>query len=204
MNRCAPIRRFCLALTLVIAALPSAILAEPASWGTQQQSQSAQPQQAQQPSAPPQDSAALKQKKVWTNDEVIALRTPADNYQVAKEAKEAADAAEAAKKAARAKEIKEAGLSVVLPSTAEETQRRIKAKQDDIAERQEELKRLSDELAEATPDEVPGRQKQIESIKVYLHRAHLELEVLEQHLQNVFKASRTEPTAVPPSVQNLR
>lgn len=199
MNRCTPIRRFCLAVTAVIFALPSAILAESAGWVTQQQPEPAYPRQAQQRSAPLQDSGAPKQKKVWTNDEVIALRTPADNYQVAKEAKESADAAEAAKKAARAREIKEAGLSMVLPSTIEETERRIKAKQGDITERQEELKRLNDELAEATSGEVPVRQKQIESVNAYLHRVHLELEVLEQHLQSLAKAApgETPPAASP-------
>src|SRR5208282_3602993 len=74
----------------------------------EQQSQSQPPP----PSAPAQNSepasspAALpgqlpvKRRKVWSNDEVTSLRTPADTYRLEKEAQTAAEAEAALKEAA--------------------------------------------------------------------------------------------------------
>ena len=57
------------------------------------------------------------------------LRTPADNYQVEKEAKEAAEAEAAAKEAAHkaaGKSEKEPPLDIKLPATLEETEKMLK------------------------------------------------------------------------------
>jgi len=174
----------------------------------QHQSQSQQsppppppPQNSQPPSpqiAPPEQPAS-KKHRVWTNDDVISLRSPADTYLVEKESQEAAAAEVAAKKAALAKQINEAGLTLNLPSTSEETQRMIKAKQDQIRDLQDGMDRLNKDLPDAPPDRKPEMQKEIETFKGYLQKAQLELSILQDHLQDLAKTQPSETPSAPPA-----
>jgi hypothetical protein len=185
--------RLCVVLIVAVEALPAVTKAEFARSEPRQQS-SAPP--AAEPPAAAKEATPAKQKKVWTNDDLVALRSPADNYRFAKEAQAAADAAEAVKKAAFEKQVREAGLSINLPSTAEETHERIKVKQNEIADLQEGQQRLNDEVATATAEEAPAKRRQLETINANLHQAQLALEVLQQHLQNLAKAA---PEEAPPA-----
>lgn len=194
MNSRKSLVRLCVALLVAAVARPAGAKgARSEPW-----QQSSTPP-AEQPPAAPKDATPAKQKKVWTNDDVVGLRSPADNYRFAKEAQEAADAAEAAKKAAFEKQVKEAGLSMKLPSTAEETQEKIRAKQSEFADLQEGQQRLKDEVARATVEDAPAKRRQLETINVNLRQAQLALEVLEQHLQSLAKAApgETPPAASP-------
>jgi hypothetical protein len=171
------------------------------------QQRAAQPQQNAQPElkaqATPQPEG--KQKKVWTNDDIIALRTPADIYLFEKEAKEAAEAEAAAKREADARQIKEGGLTLELPSTAEETQRLINTRQDQIKDFQDAIDRLKKDLPDALPDKKPETEKQIELLNGYLQKAQLELKALQDHLQDLAKTKTSEPTSTlstSPSPQN--
>ena len=130
---------------------------------------------------------------------MISLRSPADTYLVEKESQEAAAAEVAAKKAALAKQINEAGLTLNLPSTSEETQRMIKAKQDQIRDLQDGMDRLNKDLPDAPPDRKPEIQKEIETFKGYLQKAQLELSILQDHLQDLAKTQPSETPSAPPA-----
>jgi hypothetical protein len=172
---------------------------------SQAQQQASEPQKNPQSSGPPQDDSRPKTKKVWTNDDMPSLRSPADIYLAEKEAQEAADAEEAAKKAELAKQIKEVGLSMTLPSTPVETERLIQAKENRIRVFQNSLDRLNSGLPDAPVDRKAAMQEQIEQSTSDLQKAQLELKVLQDHLQNLPKTAASEPLAgspAPPSPEN--
>jgi hypothetical protein len=171
------------------------------SQGQQQSSQQQQQSSEQNPQQPPQssDPSAPKPKKVWTNDEVITLRSPADTYLAEKEAQAAADAKEAAKKAELAKQIKEAALSMTLPTTPEETERLIRVKENRIRGFQDWLDRLKSDLPDAPAERKAAMQEQIEQSTSDLQRAQLELKVLKVHLETLPKTPPSEPPSSVPA-----
>ena len=162
----------------------------------QQQSQSQQPppppptpqqisQPASQQTSPP-DQPAAKPKKVWTEEDVILLRTPADNYQVEKEARGAAEAEAAAKEAARkaaAKPEKETPLDIKLPATPEETEKMLKSVQDDIQEEAVILDKLQKELLDAPAEQKAEKQKEIDRLTASLETLRRDVKALQDHLQ---------------------
>jgi hypothetical protein len=208
-----PLRKFGISSLALVAALLLQLSSSSASAEQQQEHPSSQQQQqsSQQQATPPQQNSQpqsdsrstqqseTKQKKVWTNDDLIALRTPADIYLLEKEAAEAAAAEEAAKKEADAKQIKEGGLTLELPSTAEETQRLINTRQDQIKDMEDGIDRLNKDLPEALPDKKPETEKQIELLNGYLQKAQLELKALQDHLQDLAKTKPSEPASTLPS-----
>jgi hypothetical protein len=169
--------------------------ASPARQQEQQQSQSQQPpppptpaqnsQPASQQTQLP-DQPAAKQKKVWTEEDVILLRTPADNYQVEKEARGAAEAEAAAKEAARkaaANPEKETPLDIKLPATPEETEKMLKSMQDDIQEETVILDKLQKELLDAPAEQKPEKQKEIDRLTASLETLRRDVKALRDHLQ---------------------
>jgi hypothetical protein len=166
---------------------------------SQGQQQLSQPQQNPQSSPPPQDPSAPKRKKVWTNDDVISLRSPADTYRAEKEVQEAADAEAAVKKAELAKQIKEAGLTIKLPPTPEETQQLIKDKEEQIKDFQERLARLNHDLPDAPASQKVATQEQIEALTGTVQKDQLERKVLEDHLKDLAKRKSSEPPTAPPT-----
>lgn len=202
-------------LLLALGALPlltqSKCLASVEQEQEQQQSQQTPPP----PPAPPQnsqpasqqalptDQAAGKHRKVWTNDDVVLLRTPADNYLAEKEAKEATKAEAAAKLAAQPKAAKEVPLEINLPTSIEETQLLIKNKEQDISDDQATLASLNAELATAAEEQKKAKQKEIEIVAAELDRAQNEHKALQDHLVELHRppASQT-PTAPPPPPPN--
>jgi hypothetical protein len=166
---------------------------------SQAQQQASQPQQSPQVSPLPQDSSAPKPKKVWTNEDVVSLRSPADTYQAEKEAQQAADAEAAIKKAELAKQIKEAALTIKLPSTPEETQQSIKDKEGRIRDWQERLDRLNRTLPDALEPQKAATQKLIEEFTGDMQKDQLELKVLRDHLEDLTKTNSSEPSAAPPT-----
>ncbi len=172
----------------------------------QQQSQQTPPP----PPAPPQnsqpasqqtpqiDQLPVKRRKVWTNDDVVSLRTPTDNYLVEKEAREAAEAEAAAKSAAQPKSIVEAPAEIKLPTSIEETQLLIKNKEQDITDAQTSLVSLNAELATVPEEQKKAKQKEIEIVAAELDRARNELKVLQSHLVELHKPPASQPPAAPP------
>ncbi len=179
----------------------------------QQQSQSQQPPPPPSPTPPPSSQPAVsdpkppvgelpvKRRKVWTNDEVVVLRTPADSYQVDKEAKQAADAEAAAKEAAYKavkKSEKEPLLDIKLPATPEETQKMLKSTQDDIQEETIILNKLLKELLDAPPEEQAEKQKEINRITASLETLRRNVKALQDHLQSFSEKPQVENPPVAP------
>lgn len=172
---------------------------------SQAQQQDSRPQQDPQTSPESSHPSDPKPRKVWSNDDVVSLRSPADNYQVEKEAQQAADAKAAARKADLAKRVKQAGLTLELPPTSEETQRLIKDREGRIKDWQERVQRLSQDLVGAPADLKASAQKQIEAFTADSQKAQLEVEVLQDHLQELAKATpkHNEAPPAPPTPPSL-
>ena len=172
---------------------------------SQAQQQTSEPQKIPQPSPQAPDPSTPKPKKVWTNDDMPTLRSPADTYLAEKEAQEAAAAEAASKRAELEKQIKQAGLTIDLPPTAEETQRLIKTKQERIKELKDHLDLLNQGLPDAPENQKAANQRQIEEFTGDSKKLQLEVKVLEDHLQSLAKtAPSAPPSAVPapPSREN--
>jgi hypothetical protein len=197
----------CRKLGVVLPALGAFLLVAP-SWfvvsaDLPQEQQQSQPPPAQnsQPASQqtsPSDPPAAKQRKVWTNDDVVLLRTPADNYLVEKEARGAAEAEAAAKSAAQPKAGGEAPPEIKLPTSIEETQLLIKNKEQDITDDQATLVSLNTELANAPDERKKAKQKEIVIVAAELDRAQNELKALQDHLVQLHKPPASESTAAPP------
>jgi hypothetical protein len=165
---------------------------------TQQQPPQLQ-QSAQQPSnSQPSQQPEAKQKKVWTNDDVVSLRSPADVYLAEKEAQEAAAAEATAKGAAKAKLVDGAGPTEKLPSSALETQKLIAAKESQIADDQQALDRYTAELPTEPAERKDRMQEEIKRITDDLPNERLKLKMLQEHLGDLNKAQLNGTTAPPP------
>jgi hypothetical protein len=142
-------------------------------------------------------SARPKPKKVWTNDEVISLRTPADIYLQEKETQQAADAEAAAKKAALAKEMKDAGITLDLPPTADATQQLIQVREDQLKDFQQRVDALHHDLSNTPPEKKEVMQRQLEDFTRQVRKIELELKILRQHLEELNKAKAAELPSQP-------
>lgn len=119
----------------------------------------------QEPAQPAQKEPAAKARKVWTNDDVGSLRTPADAYLENKEAQdEAANRQAVAPRRSSAAKPANAAHPPLLsnPKTAEDADRMIAWEQRDIDAQQEFVDRLRQELAEAPADDKQRLQKLID------------------------------------------
>jgi hypothetical protein len=150
--------------------------------------------------------AREKTGKVWTNGELVSLRTPADIYLMEKEAQEEAAAKAAADKAAaqeaaQGDAAKPAGTTVPLPATVEETQKLIKDKQEQISDEQSNLDRMTKELPDAPEDQKPAMQKEIDRMTADLPKAQNDLKQLTDHLEklNTAQAQQAPPAPTPPN-----
>jgi len=196
-----------LALGALLLVAPSWFVPSAAARQEQQQSQPPPPppsstsppssQPASDP-APPIGPLPVKRRKVWTNDEVVQLRTPVDNYLVEKEAREAAEAEAAARVAAKAKLVDEAGPPEKLPATLEETQKLITAKESQIADDQQALDRYTAELPNEPAERKDRMQGEINRITVRLPKERSELKVLQDQVEKLTKMQLNETTTAPP------
>jgi len=201
------LREFSLSSLPLAAALSFSPLANrSAGWQNQEQPFSQmqqQPAQQQQSAQPPKNSQPsqqreAKQKKVWTNDDLVSLRTPADVYLAEKEAQQAAAAEAAAEGAAKAKLPEEGGAAEKLPSSAEETQKLIAAKESQIAGDQQALDRYTAELPTEPAERKDRMQEEIKRITGSLPKERRELQMLQEHLEELNKAQLNGATAPPP------
>jgi hypothetical protein len=195
-----------LALGALLLVAPGGFVVSAAPREKQQQSQPPPPPpptpaQNPQPSAQPtlpSDTPVAKQRKVWTNDDVVQLRTPADNYLAEKEAREAAEAEAAAKSAAQPKTTKETPAETKLPTSIEETQLLIKNKEQDISDDQAALTTLNQELPNVPEEQKKAKEKEIGIVAAELDRARNELKALQAHLVELHRPPASESTAAPP------
>lgn len=166
---------------------------------SQQSAQQAQNGPAQSAQTPPPRQAPPKQHKVWSNEDVVSLRTPEDTYLVEKEAQEAAAAEAAAREAAADKLTKELGLTMTFPATPEETQQGIEVREQQMKEDRATLERLNRELPEISAERKSEKQKEIERVTNDLQTACIEIRLLQNHLQKLTKPPATETSPALPS-----
>jgi hypothetical protein len=164
---------------------------------SQAQQQASEPQKNPQPPAPPPDPPVPKPRKIWTNDDMPSLRTPADTYLAEKEARDAAAAEAVTKKAELEKQTKRAVLTIDLPPTSEETQRLIKSKQDRIQELKNRLELLAQDSPDIPEKQKAANQKQIEEFTGESQALQLEVKVLQDHLQSLAKTPPIDQSPVP-------
>lgn len=149
----------------------------------------------------------IKRRKVWTNDEVVGLRSPADSYRVQKEAQAAAEqraAVQAATEVKLAKEdaaAKQADRAVKLPTTLAETQKLVKDKEDQVNDEQAALERLIKEMPDAPEDQKPVMQKEIDRLTADVPRVRRELQLFQDYLEKLIRAQLNEAPAAPPPPQ---
>jgi len=151
--------------------------------------------------APLIDQLPIKRRKVWTNDEVVSLRTPADNYRAEKEAKQAAAAEAAAKEAAiraAVKFEKLPPLDIKLPATREETEKMVKDTQSDILEEASVLAKLQKELVAAPTEQQAQKQTEIDRLAAVLETSQRDLKALQDHLRT-FREKPAEENPPAPS-----
>jgi len=198
-----PVSRGLLALPLLGCVCLAGFASAPRE-GSQSQQQGSQAQQGSpeaRPNPPSTDVADLpltKPKKVWTNDDVVTLRSPADVYLAEKEAEQAAEAAEAAKRAQFEQQVKQAGLNVDLPPTAEDTQRAIDEREAQVQDLKVRIDRLNQELPDAPEARKPGMHKDLATFGKDLNRLQMEIRLLRYHLQDLPKPKQNEPSPAPP------
>jgi hypothetical protein len=112
-------------------------------------------------------SSAPKKHKVWTDDEVSTLRTPADSYVDQKQAAEAASAAAASVAAKEAKSMpksdKHVGGPPALsnPKSTDDADRMIAWENRDIDAQQEFIDKLRTQLQQATPEDRDQLEKDL-------------------------------------------
>jgi hypothetical protein len=202
---CRKYKRAALTLCSILFGIPVCFLVNDVQGQEQQQSPPPPPAQNAQPvlpETPLPDLSLIKRRKIWTNDDVILLRTPADDYLAEKEARKAAEAEAAARSAAQPKATKEAPAESKFPTTIEETQLLIKNKEQDISDDQASLVGLNTELANAPDEQKKAKQREIEIVAAELDRARNQLKALQDHLVDLHKPpagkSPAEPSPAPP------
>jgi len=205
---CRKYKRAALTLGAFLFSIPGCFLVSDAQ-GQEQQQSPPQPPPAQNertalPETPLPDLSLIKRRKIWTNDDVILLRTPADDYLAEKEARKAAEDEAAARSAAQPEATKEAPSEGKFPTTIEETQLLIKNKEQDISDDQASLVGLNTELANVPDEQKKAKQREIEIVAAELDRARNELKALQDHLVDLHnpQATKSPVEPAPPPTPN--
>ena len=188
-------------LVLLACLCPLAAHAAPVPQQEQQQQQQEQkPPENAQPvvPAPPSTEPAPKKRKIWTNDEVIELRTPADVYLADKDARDAAQA-EAVKRSKETKPEKQ-DPQEPLPLTAEETQAQITSRERLVAYERNRLDEMRAALGDAPADQQLAKLKEIDAVASNLEQIQARLTRLQDHLKRLQSrpAEKPAPSAPPP------
>lgn len=158
---------------------------------------------AQQAPPPKTEPAKPKAKKVWTNEDVIALRQPSFAYEEEKRKKaeeEAAKKAEAAKPATQTPgEKPEPKPEDFLPKTVEDAEKLVMAKQQEIGFQYEAIDLVKKELAEATTDASRAAfQKRIDQLTATLEESVAEMKAIDGRLQELKAKPPAPPKPAPP------
>ncbi|HKV25000.1 MAG TPA: hypothetical protein VJN93_10460 [Candidatus Acidoferrum sp.] len=123
-----------------------------------------------------------KRHMVWTNDDLIAMRTPEDLYLQAREK----ESEVLQRKASTSSDAKDPIVPAVkLPATIAATEQSIREDQQDVYDAKEKLAELSDQLSTAPEDQKPGKQSEITRRTGILQATERELKVLEEHLEKL-------------------
>ncbi len=150
--------------------------------------------EAQPPPASPQKEASKpKGKKVWTNEDIRELRTPADDYvgqkQATEQAAEQAAAAQpnAATKPAPAKKEQIAARDPFIPpKTVEEAETRLAQKREEIRGQQELIGQTREKYFEETNEAIRlDLKKALARLTADLREAEVHLRLLESSLERL-------------------
>ena len=201
MSRPMVCRKYKRAALTILFSILGCFLVDDAQGQEQQQSPPQPPAQNERPTLPETplpDLSLIKRRKIWTNDDVILLRTPADDYLAEKEARKAAEDEAAARSAAEPKSTKETPSEGEFPTTIEETQLLIKNKEQDISDDQASLVGLNTELANVPDEQKKAKQREIEIVAAELDRARNELKALQEHLADLHNPPASKSAAEPP------
>jgi len=147
--------------------------------------------------------SAAKQRKIWTNEDLVSLRTPADIYLLEKEEREAAEAEAAAKLAAEQESHQGAPLEFKLPATIEETQQLIKDKEAEISDARAKHTTLTTEMASVTDEQKAAKQTEINIVAAQMELARNELKALQDHLVELQKLPAGETQDTPPPAPSI-
>jgi hypothetical protein len=166
--------------TLTLKTLAWTILATAALGRTQDPPPSAPPTAEKPASGKP----ALEPHKIWTNDDIVSLRSPADEYLMQKEAQATAEALA---------KLHHAAISTPEPSqetkpqpnSVEEAERAITNSLADIQDQQATLDRLSKELDESPEDQKSPKKKEIERRSAVLQESQKELKALQDRREDL-------------------
>ena len=144
-----------------------------------------------------QSSASPPHKvKVWTNDDLVATRTPADNYLFAKEAQAAANAA-----AAMQTVLSCFAFNAEPQPTQEETLKALQDAARSVNDDEAEVAEAQKELREA-PDNLKAQdQAELDRRTASLNKAHQQLAVLEDRLRQLTSQSGGEVPTEPAPTQ---
>ena len=182
-----------LLLKVILAAATAVVLAAPAHAQSDSQ-KSATP--AKYRKTTKKQAPAPKTHKVWTEDDLATVRTPADSY-AEKEAAQAQAAAATAQQTDAAKQTsaEPAKPSKVAPlahaNSVDEADKKIAWEQRDIQGQQETIDRLQQELGQAPPERKEHLQQLIEQHKQILAETRKELAGLQGQKKQLEKpASR--------------
>ena len=175
--------------------------------GQQSQQQAPLPARETPPNAtaPSATTAPAHQRKVWTNEDLIALRTPADIYLLEKEAREAAEAAAAAaKELADLEAAQRPPTAIKLPETQDETEKALKDTQSNVEEVSAEVEKMQKELENTPEEQRAEKQKDLDRLTADLAKLKQDAKALEDHLKALTEKSTENPPATPlppPSVE---
>ena len=152
-----------LGIGLVLALCPAAVVAQQASQGSSAQASQQTTTSADKKAKP----AAAKAPRVWTEDDIASVRTPADDYmdvQRTQEQEAAEAAAEAAKQKHTAANAPKAPAPPLLsnPKSAEDADKMIAWEQRDIDSQQKYLDQLQRQIESAPPDQQAHLQSWID------------------------------------------
>lgn len=166
------------------------------SMGAQQTAQPAQA--APRPKRSVAKSAPKNAHKVWSNDNIAALRTPEDKYLEAEEASPAAQPTVPAAPTAPSSPAKPAAQpsTVKLPETIEKTEQAIRENSQDIRDAQDRLRQLESELTVTPEPQKTQKQAEIKRNEKLIEDAEADLKILQDHLQ---KLRATQPRNRTPS-----
>jgi len=161
------------------------------------------PAQTSQPGTPQTsqaDQSTVKQRKIWTNEDLVLLRTPADIYVLEKEEREAAAAEAAAKLAAEPESPKGAPAEFKLPATIEETQLLIKNREQEITDAHAKIAKINIEIGSASDEQREAKQTEMNIAAAELEVARNELKALQERLLQLQKppVGETQDTPPPP------
>lgn len=144
-----------------------------------------------------------KPHKVWTEDDISSVRTPADQYQEQKDqdaaarvAAKASQPAAAGQAPAETKSTSKAGRAALSnPKSLEDADKYIAWEKRDLDAQVEYLEKLRQQVSEASGDERARLEKELRKAENVLAGTRAELSTLQQQRKTLEKAKNTQTSA---------